>query len=158
MNISGSAYWIFAAKCAAVPLLIVWLGVFPLQIKKRRTAVFAEITAHAIAWSIVAFAALSSIPNFKNVFADFDVELPALSVAVIQASDAIVGGWWPLFFLVTGVLVVDGVMFAVFWDQNNSRLLRTSWSLLMMALPLVIVVVIEIAMLIPMSALLEQLS
>ncbi len=44
------------------------------------------------------------IPTFMNMFADLDVEMPAITMAVIHISDFFVAWWWLLLILIIGLI------------------------------------------------------
>ena len=44
------------------------------------------------------------IPTFMNMFADLDVEMPAITMAVIHISDFFVAWWWLMLFLIIGII------------------------------------------------------
>lgn len=44
------------------------------------------------------------IPTFMNMFADLDVEMPAITMAVIHISDFFVAWWWLMLILIIGII------------------------------------------------------
>ena len=69
-----------------------------LQIKgKIKSALFYPIAIIVVAFVITAVIMIFVIPAFKQVFANFGADLPALTLGVIAVSDFFVEYWWLIF-------------------------------------------------------------
>ena len=60
---------------------------------------------------VVVFLMLTIVPTFVDMFADFDAELPAITVFVMGLSDFIKGFWWLLLIIVVGIIVTFNYLF-----------------------------------------------
>jgi len=60
---------------------------------------------------VVIFLMLTIVPTFVDMFADFDAELPAITIMVMAISDFIKGFWWLLLIIVVGVVVSFNYLF-----------------------------------------------
>jgi type IV pilus assembly protein PilC len=64
---------------------------------KIKSALFYPIAIVAVAFIITAIIMIFVIPAFKQVFANFGADLPALTLMVIGMSDFVVEWWWAIF-------------------------------------------------------------
>lgn len=65
---------------------------------KIKAALFYPIAIVVVAFIITAVIMIFVIPAFKQVFANFGADLPALTLLVISISDFFVQWWWAIFF------------------------------------------------------------
>ena len=72
---------------------------------KIKSALFYPLAIVVVAFVITAIIMIFVIPAFKQVFANFGADLPALTLMVIAASDFFVEYWWLIF----------GSIFGGFW-------------------------------------------
>jgi type IV pilus assembly protein PilC len=72
---------------------------------KIKSALFYPLAIVVVAFVITAIIMIFVIPAFKQVFANFGADLPALTLMVIAASDFFVEYWWLIF----------GGIFGGFW-------------------------------------------
>ena len=72
---------------------------------KIKAALFYPLSIIVVAFVITAIIMIFVIPAFKQVFANFGADLPALTLMVIAASDFFVDYWWAIF----------GGIFGGFW-------------------------------------------
>jgi type IV pilus assembly protein PilC len=67
---------------------------------KIKAALFYPIAIMVVAFIITAVIMIFVIPAFKQVFANFGADLPALTLIVISISDTFVEWWWAIFGVV----------------------------------------------------------
>jgi type IV pilus assembly protein PilC len=67
---------------------------------KIKSALFYPLAIVVVAFIITAVIMIFVIPAFKQVFANFGADLPALTLAVIAISDFFVEWWWGIFFVI----------------------------------------------------------
>ncbi len=83
-------------------------------------AIIKKATIYPIIVLIVAIGVIIAmmtfvIPNFMSMFADMDVEMPAMTKAVIAMSDFFVAYWWLI-----GLIVIALIVFIKFYGQTVS--------------------------------------
>jgi type IV pilus assembly protein PilC len=69
---------------------------------KIKSALFYPTAVVAVAIIIMAIIMIFVIPAFKQVFANFGADLPALTLLVIGMSDFVVAWWWAILFSAAG--------------------------------------------------------
>jgi type IV pilus assembly protein PilC len=67
---------------------------------KIKSALFYPLAIVVVAFVITSVIMIFVIPAFKQVFANFGADLPALTLAVIAVSDFFVEWWWAIFFAI----------------------------------------------------------
>lgn len=65
---------------------------------------------------VVVFLMLTIVPTFVDMFADFDAELPGITIFVMGISEFIQGFWWLLLILAVAVVVTFNYLF-----KNNEQ-------------------------------------
>lgn len=75
--------------------------------RKVQGAMIYPVAVITVATAIVGFIMYHIIPKFKKIFEDFDTELPGITIALINASDAVVNYWYlgPVFPLAFWILI-----------------------------------------------------
>lgn len=86
---------------------------------KIRGAMMYPIILSVISIGAVVFLLVKVIPNFVQIFKDFDSELPGITQFVINLSDSIALNW----YIYLGVLVGIVVGFTVFYRTKQGRIL-----------------------------------
>jgi type II secretory pathway component PulF len=121
-------------------------GTVPGSIRSR-------LIAHGTAWWLFLMLSGFGMPRTETIFADFGIPMPQLTILAIRASHSVVG-------LVSSILVLLGVDWFVLdalsrrGDVGRSR----SWSALMVATPLVMIVLTLVAMSLPLFGCRMRLS
>jgi type IV pilus assembly protein PilC len=82
---------------------------------KIKAALFYPIAILVVAFVITAVIMIFVIPAFKQVFANFGGELPALTLVVIAISDFFVEYWWLIFGAIAGGVYA----FFYFWKRSK---------------------------------------
>jgi type IV pilus assembly protein PilC len=82
---------------------------------KIKAALFYPIAILVVAFAITAVIMIFVIPAFKQVFANFGGELPALTLVVIAVSDFFVEYWWAIFGITGGSVYT----FFYFWKRSK---------------------------------------
>jgi len=113
--------------------------------KAGRRSMFARHVAHGIAWGVLLATLILGVPTIEPIFTDFGVPLPNLTTWVIQASH------WPsaLLLLTVLLLVADRFVLAALLRRGDVVEVR-SWSLLMIAPPILMVAATLWALILPM--------
>jgi type IV pilus assembly protein PilC len=81
---------------------------------KIKSALFYPLAIIVVAVIITAIIMLFVIPAFKQVFANFGADLPALTLMVIALSDFFVQWWWAMF------LGLGGAIYGFFYSWKRS--------------------------------------
>jgi type IV pilus assembly protein PilC len=82
---------------------------------KIKAALFYPIAILVVAFVITAVIMIFVIPAFKQVFANFGGDLPALTLVVISVSDFFVEYWWAIFG------AIGGGIYGFFYAWKRSR-------------------------------------
>lgn len=94
--------------------------------KKVQSAMMYPIVLAFITVIVVFFLMLTIVPTFTDMFADFDAELPLITVIVMGISDVVKSLWWMLLlFIVAGV-----VAFRYFFKNNQQFYYQVHYLLL----------------------------
>src|SRR6185503_4334219 len=96
---------------------------------KIKAALFYPIAIMVVAFVITAVIMIFVIPAFKQVFANFGADLPALTLVVIAISDTFVEWWW-LIFGATG-----GAIWFFFYTWKRSEKMQMTMDRLLLRLP-----------------------
>ncbi|MGL4465422.1 MAG: type II secretion system F family protein, partial [Planctomycetia bacterium] len=67
-----------------------------LQRKVKGAMVYPAVVI-AVAMGILTFIMIWIVPKFKKIFADFGIELPTMTIVLVETSTFMVGYWWTLF-------------------------------------------------------------
>jgi len=113
---------------------------------------------HLVPWAVLAGTYLLVVPKFEQTFADFDLQLPAITILVLWMSHFIISHWWVVCFVVPPAMVSD--LIVVYWCRRHraNALVRLAWSLLVWGLPLLHLAVTAFGIWIPLSRLIVSLS
>lgn len=110
--------------------LLFVFGLRALLLSDTRKATRAEGIAHGGTAFVAICVAYYVVPFFKKIFEDFDTELPALTLLVIQLSDVIVNYWYiALLFGLVPAVVVDVLVFRYFHRHPETRIAARAMSL-----------------------------
>lgn len=124
--------------------------------RKVQGAMIYPVAVMSVATLIVSFIMYFIIPKFKEIFEDFDVELPAVTEALIGMSDAVVNYWflgpiipivlWLLVKIIrknkTGKFVLDWITLkipllgAIVQKATTARISRTLGTLIASGVPI----------------------
>jgi type IV pilus assembly protein PilC len=96
---------------------------------KIKAALFYPIAILVVAFAITAVIMIFVIPAFKQVFANFGGELPALTLVVIAVSDFFVEYWWAIFG------AVGGGVYAFFYFWKRSKPMQIVMDRVMLRVP-----------------------
>jgi type IV pilus assembly protein PilC len=96
---------------------------------KIKAALFYPIAILVVAFVITAVIMIFVIPAFKQVFANFGGELPALTLVVIAVSDFFVEYWWAIFG------AVGGGVYAFFYFWKRSKPMQIVMDRVMLRVP-----------------------
>ena len=96
---------------------------------KIKAALFYPIAILVVAFIITAVIMIFVIPAFKQVFANFGGDLPALTLMVIGVSDFFVQYWWAIFG------GVGGGVYAFFYFWKRSKKMQVVMDRLLLRVP-----------------------
>jgi len=96
---------------------------------KIKSAMFYPLSIVVVAFVITAVIMIFVIPAFKQVFANFGADLPALTLLVIAISDYFVEWWWLIFGVVGG-----GIWF-FFYTWKRSEKMQILMDRLLLRVP-----------------------
>jgi type II secretory pathway component PulF len=111
------------------------------------------LTVHRVAWGLLVALFAFVVPRAEAIFADFDSPLPRLTVLVIRASHWVV----PFASLVLGLLGADWLIMNARSERDGAGLVR-AWSVLMFALPLLLIALTLTALVLPLLSIMTTLS
>ncbi|MDB5924285.1 MAG: pilC [Betaproteobacteria bacterium] len=97
---------------------------------KIKAALFYPIAILVVAFAITAVIMIFVIPAFKQVFANFGGELPALTLVVIAVSDFFVEYWWAIFG------ITGGSVYAFFYFWKRSKPMQIVMDRVMLRVPI----------------------
>ncbi|MFD1927289.1 type II secretion system F family protein [Sporosarcina siberiensis] len=96
--------------------------------KKIQSALMYPLVLSILTVIVVIFLLLTIVPTFVSMFADFDAELPLITVMVMAASDLVQKWWW-----LVGILVAGSVFtFRYLYKTNESINYQVHYLLLRM--------------------------
>ncbi|MBU8905049.1 type II secretion system F family protein [Desertibacillus haloalkaliphilus] len=89
------------------------------QLKKKiQSAMSYPIAIGLVTVGVVMFLLASVVPTFVDMFAQFDAQLPAITVFVLDASDFVQAYWWLLILVIA--LIVIGIILLQKRDERVS--------------------------------------
>ena len=97
---------------------------------KIKSALFYPIAIVAVAFIITAIIMIFVIPAFKQVFANFGADLPALTLMVIGISDFVVDWWWAIFGGIAGGI------YSFFYTWKRSAKMQLAMDRLLLRAPI----------------------
>jgi type II secretory pathway component PulF len=115
------------------------------------------IAAHGVVW-FMATAALFAIPSFIRIFEDFDAQLPAMTVLVINICSAFGSFWYIIPLLALGLFAADGWIFYRLFRNPAYRFLAVLWFFAVLLLSGVVAAFVTIALFFPLVELIQKLS
>ncbi len=79
-----------------------------------------------VASGMFVFVSVTSANSFENLFRDFGVDLPAITVQLLIASSAVVGiGWWMLIAPILAIVVLWGSMRILLGEGERYRVIHS---------------------------------
>ena len=114
------------------------------------------LLTHFVAGMVLLAVLLAVVPRFVVIFEDLDAELPTMTVLVINFSRVVAGYWYLL--LPLGLAVDAVLLFGLSRLPDWGRWLGTLWASLVWMAALVLLGLIIVAVFLPLSGLLTQLS
>ena len=125
----------------------------PIRDKNATVWTCLRLLAQGIAWGVFLVLLACVVPRFEMTFADFGVPLPNLTILVIEASHMLIA----VIAVTVTLLIADGFVMAHFARRGDVVRVR-SWSLLMIATPVVMVALTLGALVLPMLTVMQRLS
>ncbi|MFJ7933523.1 type II secretion system F family protein [Sporosarcina sp. NPDC096371] len=96
--------------------------------KKIQSTMMYPLVLFMMTIIVVVFLMLTIVPTFTAMFADFDAELPGITVFVMKISDLLKAFWWLLLIVVVGLVIGFNYLF----KQHKSFHYRVHYTLLRM--------------------------
>ena len=112
---------------------------------------------HSLLWIVLLGMMLYYVPSFVKTFADFDVEVPAMTVWVIAWSSLSVRFWYAILPAIAVLCAGDLAVLYVLYLSPKVVVLRWLWSGLMLLAPLALIGLTVLAIQLPMAGLVQQL-
>lgn len=112
---------------------------------------------HAIFWLPLFLVLLLVVPRFERTFAEFKMQLPFLTEAVLATSRWLNNYWYVLLLAFPFLLALDGAIVFLLRREPRTRALGMLWLLLWLVLPVLAVPVLVVALWLPMIKLVEGL-
>ncbi len=117
----------------------------------------AGVVIPTVLWTALLGGLVLVVPGYQKTFADFNMALPAATVAVIAVAHWVANYWYVLLISLPFLLAPD-VVIVLLLGQLRSRTPSRLWSGLMIALPLLAAALVVIAIYLPLAKLQEALS
>ena len=96
---------------------------------KIKAAMFYPLAIVVVAVVITAVIMIFVIPAFKQVFANFGADLPALTLLVVAISDIFVQWWWAIFG------IIGGGIYGFFYTWKRSEKMQIAMDRLLLRVP-----------------------
>jgi type II secretory pathway component PulF len=117
------------------------------------------MAVHAILLAVLFGGLMFVVPRTVRLMEDFDVELPAMSVLVINISNFIVSYWLLLIPLAILILLADGIVYVAFSKPPGSgRVLALAWAIGWSLAAAGAIGILMIAMFLPFVGTMEKLN
>ena len=112
------------------------------------------LALHVVCGGIILALLLRQVPQFEKVFKDFDMQVPEMSILVINLSR-----FFALYFflLVPGIAMAD-IAVLVLLNRSGQVGLMTVWGVLIWLAEMLLIALIVLAMMVPMNALTTRLA
>jgi type II secretory pathway component PulF len=98
------------------------------------------------------------VPGYKREFRDYQMELPYLTVWVVEVSDWFAAYWYVVALASLPLLALDGAIVFLCWSRKGTRILGVLWIILLIAVWLLFAVFAGFCLWLAYSKLLEGLS
>ena len=112
---------------------------------------------HGLLWIVLLEMMLKYVPSFVKIFADFDAELPVMTVWVIRSSRFSVCYWFLILPIIAVLCAADLAVLYALYLHPKAVVLRWLWLALMLLVPLGLMAWTVLAMYIPLVSLTQQL-
>lgn len=120
-----------------------------------RTILFGAF--HGLAWMVLLWLMVQRVPDFANIFVDFEVEIPTLTRWVVSVSFFSIRYCSFLLPAVILLCLVNTAVLRVLSVRPGAALLRWSWMGFMFLVPAVLIAVTLVAMFVPLVSLTSSL-
>jgi hypothetical protein len=126
----------------------------------RSALITAAVTLfiHGLLGLALVLAMILLVPGYKRLFRDYQMELPYLTVTVIEISDWFVAYWYVLVFAAFPLMALDGAIVFWCWSRKGTRVLGVLWIILWLILWLLLAVIVGFSLGLPHLKLMESLS
>jgi len=114
------------------------------------------LLTHAIAACVLFVALGHLVPKFLVLFEEFDAALPPMTILVINLSRVAASYWYLL--IVFGLGLDAAVLFGLSLLPAKAKWLRTLWSSMVLLAVILLLGFATVAMLLPLQALITQLT
>ena len=114
------------------------------------------LITHLIAGVVLLGAFLWLVPEFRLLFEEFDADLPRMTIVAIDLSVFVARYWYLILFV--GVGVDAGLLFGLSRLPPRTRWLGTVWASLVLVVALLGLAFLAIGIVLPLQALITQLS
>jgi hypothetical protein len=119
---------------------------------------FARVAVAAFFWLALLVVLVVIVPVQKKVFDSWGLALPQLTQLVVDVSMWFADYWW-----IAVPCMLPGLAFVAlatwyFCYADNPRWLRTAWTLLIIALPMALTIIVVISLIIPQMKLAQGLA
>jgi hypothetical protein len=112
---------------------------------------------HGIAWCVCLGLLFFVVPKFESIFKDFGIDLPWLTKVLVKASHLMVKFGVVLVPLFVVMMFVDGQILARL-SRNGDVGKSLAWSVVMLAVPLVVLVLVLVGLVLPLTTIMTRLS
>jgi type II secretory pathway component PulF len=107
------------------------------------------VIIHEMLWIGLGLLLYLVVPRFEAIFADFGVDLPALTVLLVKISRFVVRYWWVVLAMLVLLAPVDRAILEHLRRSPGGRRAVRLWSGLVIALPLAAFVLMVVALFFP---------
>jgi type II secretory pathway component PulF len=113
---------------------------------------------HGVLWMVLLGMMLGYVPVFARIFADFDAELPVISIWVWHCSSLSVRYWFLVLPCIAVLCAVDLVVLYALYLRPGLAIGRWLWLALMLLVPLGLMGLTVLATFLPLRSLIQSLS
>lgn len=125
-------------------------------VRKPGLSTGAMFLAHLVAALIVVVVLGFVVPRFVRTFAEFEAELPPITVTLVAVS-SIVTLWWYL-LLPIGLAVDAALLFGLSRLPRSARWLAIAWGIVVLLAAVLLIGLTVAAVIVPLQDLITQLS
>jgi type II secretory pathway component PulF len=116
------------------------------------------VVVHGLLGLVSLYGMLSLVPGYKRRFAEYQMALPYVTVAVVEISDWFVTYWYVVVISTLPLIALDGAIVFWCWTRKGTRILGILWIILWIVLWMLFAAFVAFGLWLAYVKLLEALS